>query len=356
MADKRDYYEALGIGKEASDAEIKKAYRKLAKKYHTDVNKEADAEAKFKEVNEAYEVLSDPQKKATYDQYGHAGLDGAAGFGGGGFSGFGGGAGRRNDGPRKGNDRFMQMRVDFMDSIFGKTETVTIDYDEVCDECLGSGAKNKKDIQTCPKCNGTGHVMTQQRTSFGVFQSQSVCPDCGGTGKKILNKCPKCNGQGYEHKRSKIEVKIPAGISSGQQVRIPNKGERGINGGPNGDLYIEIIVTPHKQFVRHGNDIYVQVPISAIDATLGCEIDVPTVYGDVSLTIPAGTQHGQKFRMREKGVKPVNGRGVQGNQIVEVAIEIPTRLSREEKELYEKLRSKKSSESVFDKFKKAFKN
>lgn len=375
MADKRDYYEALGIGKEASDAEIKKAYRKLAKKYHPDVNKEADAEAKFKEVNEAYEVLSDPQKKATYDQYGHAGLDGAAGFGGGGFSGFGGfedifgsffggggfsgfggGAGRRNDGPRKGNDRFMQMRVDFMDSIFGKTETVTIDYDEVCDECLGTGAKNKKDIQTCPKCNGTGHVMTQQRTPFGVFQSQSVCPDCGGTGKKILNKCPKCNGQGYEHKRSKIEVKIPAGISSGQQVRIPNKGERGINGGSNGDLYIEIIVTPHKQFVRHGNDIYVQVPISAIDATLGCEIDVPTVYGDVSLTIPAGTQHGQKFRMREKGVKPVNGRGVQGNQIVEVAIEIPTRLSREEKELYEKLRSKKSSESVFDKFKKAFKN
>ena len=348
MADKRDYYEVLGVTKQSTDAEIKKAYRKLAKKYHPDINKEADAEAKFKEINEAYEVLSDPQKKATYDQYGHAGLDGAAGFGG--------GQTRRNNGPRKGNDRFMQMRVDFMDSIFGKTETVTIDYDEVCEDCLGTGAKNKKDIQTCPKCNGTGHVITQQRTPFGVFETQGVCPECNGTGKKILNKCPKCNGKGYEHKRSKIDVKIPAGISSGQQIRIPNKGERGINGGPNGDLYIEIIVSAHRQFVRNGNDIYVRVPISAVDATLGCEIDVPTVYGDVSLTIPAGTQHGQKFRMRDKGVKPVNGRGTQGSQIVEIAIEIPTKLSREEKELYEKLRSKKSSESVFDKFKKAFKN
>ena len=374
MADKRDYYQVLGVGREASDAEIKKPYRRLAKKYHPDINKEADAEAKFKEVNEAYEVLSDPQKKATYDQYGHAGLDGAAGFGGGGFSGFGGfedifgsffggggfsgfgGQSRRNDGPRKGNDRFMQMRIDFMDAIFGKTETINVDYEEVCDDCLGSGAKNKSDIQTCPKCNGSGHVVTQQRTPFGVFQSQSVCPECNGTGKKIINKCPKCNGKGYEHKRSKIDVKFPAGISSGQQVRIPNKGERGINGGPNGDLYIEIIVSPHKQFVRNGNDIYVQVPISAVDATLGCVIDVPTVYGDVELTIPAGTQYGQKFRMREKGVKPLNGRGVQGSQIVEIKVEIPTKLSREEKELFEKLRSKKSSESVFDKFKKAFKN
>ena len=374
MADKRDYYDVLGINKDASDAEIKKAYRRLAKKYHPDVNKEADAEAKFKEINEAYEVLSDPQKKSTYDQFGHAGLDGAAGFGGGGFSGFGGfedifgsffggggfsgfgGGGRRNDGPRKGNDRFMQMRVDFMDAIFGKTETVKIDYDEVCDDCSGSGAKTKKDIQTCPRCNGSGHVMTQQRTPFGVFQSQSVCPDCNGTGKKIINKCPKCKGKGYEHKHTTIDVKIPAGISSGQQVRIPNKGERGVNGGPNGDLYIEFIVSPHKQFVRNGNDIYVQVPISAVDATLGCEIDVPTVYGDVALNIPAGTQHGQKFRMREKGVKPANGRGMQGSQIVEIVIQIPTKLSREEKELYEKLRNKKGSDSVFEKFKKAFKN
>ncbi len=304
MADKRDYYEVLGISKDASDADIKKAYRKMAKKYHPDINKEPGAEDKFKEINEAYEVLSDPQKKATYDQFGFAGMDGASGFGQGGFGGFedfgdifgsffgggfGGGSRRQNTGPRKGNDRFMQMRIDFMDAIFGKTETITIDLDEQCDECMGTGAKSKSDIQTCSHCGGTGTVTTQQRTPFGVFQSQSVCPECNGTGKTIKHKCPKCNGKGYEHKRVKLDIKIPAGIQTGQQVRVSNKGERGINGGPNGDLYIEIIVSRHSQFVRDGNDIRIAVPISSLDATLGCKIDVPTVYGDVELTIPATT-------------------------------------------------------------------
>lgn len=369
MAEKRDYYEVLGIKKGASEDEIKKAYRKMAKKYHPDVNKDPGAEDKFKEINEAYEVLSDPQKKATYDQFGHAGMDGAN-FGGGGFGGaggfgsfedifgsffgggFGGGQRRAQSGPRKGNDRFMQMRIDFMDAIFGKTETITLEVDEQCSECLGSGAKSKSDIETCPTCNGTGRVVTQQRTAFGVFQNESVCPTCHGSGKKIKNRCPKCNGKGYEHKRVKLDIKIPAGIQSGQQVRVANKGERGINGGLNGDLYIEIIVARHKNFVREGNDIRISIPISIVDATLGCEVDVPTVYGDVSLKIPAGTQHGTLMRLKGKGVKSTRG---QGDQYVEIRLEVPTKLSREEKTLFEKLRKESKEESVFDKFKKAFK-
>ncbi|MCH4284566.1 MULTISPECIES: molecular chaperone DnaJ [Bacillota] len=371
MSDKRDYYEVLGIQKGASDDEIKRAYRKMAKKYHPDVNKEPGAEEKFKEVNEAYEVLSDPQKKATYDQFGFAGMDGAGGFGGGagGFDGFGdfsdifgsffgggfggGGSRRQSNGPRKGDDRFMQMRIDFMDAIFGKEEEISIDVDELCNECNGTGARSKSDIKGCSRCGGTGHVTTQQRTPFGVFQSQSVCPDCNGTGKTIVNKCPKCHGKGYEHKRVKLNIKIPAGIQSGQQVRVPNKGERGVNGGPNGDLYIEILVSRHKQFTRDGNDIRITIPISAIDATLGCKVDVPTVYGDVELTIPAGTQYGQQFRLKGKGVK--SPRGGQGDQYVEVKVEIPTKISRDERELYEKIKNKKEHESPFEKFKNAFK-
>lgn len=367
--EKRDYYEVLGLSKGASEAEIKKAYRSLAKKYHPDVNKEAGAEEKFKEVNEAYEVLSDPQKKANYDQFGHAGMDGAFGGGAGGFSGggfddfsdifgsfFGGGASsrRQSTGPRKGNDRFMQMRIDFMDAVFGKTEEITLEVDEQCSECLGSGARSKDDIQSCSRCNGSGQVQQQSRTPFGVFMTNSICPDCNGSGKQIKNKCPKCHGRGYEHKRVKLEIKIPAGIQSGQQIRVANKGERGTNGGPNGDLYIEINVNRHPNFVRDGNDIRISVPISAVDATLGCSVDVPTVYGDVELTIPAGTQHGTQFRLRGKGVKAARGTG-QGDQYVEVKVEIPTKLSREERDIYEKLKNSKKSESPFEKFKKAFK-
>lgn len=364
---KRDYYEVLGLQKGASDDEIKKAYRKMAKKYHPDVNKEPGAEEKFKEVNEAYEVLGDPQKKATYDQFGHAGMDGAN-FSGGGFGGFedfgdifgsffgggfGGGQRRQSNGPRKGNDRFMQMRIDFMDAIFGKNEEITIEVDEQCSECLGSGAKSKSDVQVCPRCQGSGTVTQQQRTPFGVFQSQSVCPECGGTGKTIKNKCPKCHGRGYEHKRVKLDIKIPAGIQSGQQVRVANKGERGMNGGPNGDLYIEILVGRHKQFVRDGNDIRITIPIDALDAVLGTKVEVPTVYGDVELTIPAGTQYGQQFRLRGKGVK--SPRGEQGDQYVEVKVEIPSKITKEEKEMYEKIRSHKTHESPFERFKRAFK-
>ncbi|MBE6108079.1 MAG: molecular chaperone DnaJ [Erysipelotrichaceae bacterium] len=372
---KRDYYEVLGLSKGASDAEIKKAYRSLAKKYHPDMNKEPGAEEKFKEINEAYEVLSDPQKKATYDQFGHAGMDGAGfgGFGQGGFSsagfddlndifgsffggGFGGGSRRASNGPRKGQDRYMQMRISFMDAIFGKTETIKVDLDEQCSDCGGTGAYSKSDIQTCSTCHGTGSVMQQQRTVFGVMQTQAPCPDCGGTGKKILRKCTKCNGKGYEHKRVEVEVKIPAGIQSGQQLRVSGKGERGTNGGPNGDLFIEIIVASHEKFVREGRNIYIDVPISNVDAALGCTIDVPTVYGEVELTIPAGTQTGTQFRIRGKGVKDLRN-SEPGDQYVEISVEIPKKLSREERELYMKLRdlNRKEGKSVFEKFKDAFK-
>lgn len=379
MADKRDYYEVLGISKGASDDEIKRAYRKLAKKYHPDVNKEADAEEKFKEVNEAYEVLSDAQKRATYDQFGHAGMDGAGfgqgfsgGFGGmnmddlgdifssfmgGGFGGFGFGdtrSSRRNNGPMKGDHRYMSMEIDFLDAIHGVDKIVNITYDKKCEHCGGSGAASSADIETCPTCGGRGRVLRQTRTAFGIMQSEGVCPDCNGTGKHIKKRCPHCNGEGYTSVKEQIEVSIPAGIQSGQQVRVQGYGERGVNDGPNGDLYIEVRVRPHKHFVRDGNNIYVTVPISAVDATLGTKIDVPTVNGDVELTIPAGTQPNQQLRIRGYGAKDLRT-GVVGDQYVEVKVEIPKKLSREEKELYEKLSTKDKKESVFEKFKKSFK-
>ncbi len=371
MAEKRDYYEVLGLSKGASDDEIKKAYRSLAKKYHPDINKAPDAEEKFKEINEAYEVLSDPQKKASYDQFGFAGMEGGMGQGGFDFGGgfgdfssifddfFGGAFGqrtgsRRNSGPRRGQDRLMQLRVEFMDAIFGKTEDISLEVDEQCPDCLGSGARSKDDIKTCTRCNGTGTVITQQRTILGVMQSQSVCPECNGTGKKIVNKCKSCNGRGYQHKKVDIEVKIPEGIQTGQQIRISGRGERGANGGPNGDLYIEVIVGTHKYFRRDGRNIEIEIPVSAVDATLGCKVDVPTVYGDVEMTIPAGTQNGTKFKLKNKGVKDMRTNSY-GDEIVQVNLEINRKLSREEKELYEKLRKLESKETVFDRFKKAFK-
>ena len=375
MADKRDYYEVLGLERSASDSDIKKAYRTLAKKYHPDLNKAPDAADKFKEIQEAYEVLSDAQKRAAYDQYGFAGVDPQQGFQGfNGFSGFdgfgnindifdsffGGGSGfsrsQRTTGPRKGSDRIMTLRIDFMDAINGVTKNINLDMEEQCSECLGSGARSKDDIKVCPTCHGSGRVLRQQQTMFGMMQSESACPDCKGTGKKIEKACTRCKGKGYLKKKIQVEVNIPAGIQTGQQLRIQGKGERGIDGGPNGDLYIEVIVNEDSHFIRDGKDILITIPISAIDATLGCKVDVPTVYGDVELTIPAGTQPNQKFRLRGKGVKDTRG-GMPGDQYVEVDIVIPSSVSREEKEHYEKLKSleKKSRKSVFERFKNTFK-
>ncbi len=375
MADKRDYYEVLGVNKSASADEIKRAYRKMAKKYHPDVNKAADAEEKFKEVQEAYDVLSDDNKKAAYDRYGHAAFEqGAGGFGGAGGQGFGGfgfddvdlgdifgsffgGSGRtqqRRSGPMQGEDRFVQLEIDFMDAIRGKKTEIKINYDEQCPHCHGTGAKKPEDVQTCPRCGGTGTIRTQQRSPFGTFVNQTTCPDCNGTGKVVKEKCDHCKGKGYINKNITVELNIPAGINTHQQLRVPGKGNRGLNGGPNGDLYVEIYVKPHKYFTRQNNDIHIAVPVSAIDATLGCEIDVPTVYGDVTMKIPEGTQTGTTMRLKGKGVKNLRNDNY-GDQYVRVDVKIPTKLTKAEKDLYTKLRNANKKESIFEQFKKTFK-
>lgn len=383
MAEKRDYYEVLGVSKNASDDEIKRAYRKLAKKYHPDLNKEPGAADKFKEVNEANEVLSDPQKRKAYDQFGFAGVDPNAqaggGFGGfgdfsgfssGGFSdfsdvfsdmfggmggGFSSGRSYRRSGPSKGEDAFKRMNISFMDACFGKNETLNLTFDEQCEHCHGSGAESSSDIEDCPKCHGTGMVETVQRTILGAMRTQSVCPDCRGTGKHVKKACHVCNGQGYIRKTSPVEIKIPAGINSGQQLRVQGKGGRGENGGPNGDLYIEVNVTPHKYFVRDGKDIHLDIPVSAIDATLGTSVDVPTIDGDVTMKIPAGTQDGSKLRLKNKGVVDLRG-GKKGDQIVTVRIKVNENLSKKEKDLYKQLQElqSKGSDSIWQKFKKQF--
>ena len=373
MATKRDYYEVLEVAKDADQQTIKRAYRKLAKKYHPDVNKEPDAEEKFKEVQEAYDVLSNEDKRAAYDRYGHAAFDqNAGGFGGAGgfqqgfdfddlgdiFSSFFGGGGQRSSrqtGPRRGPDHQMQVEIDFMDAINGKTMDLKINYDEQCPHCHGSGAKSSEDVVTCSRCGGTGQIKTQQLTAFGTFVNQSVCPDCHGTGKTVKNKCPHCHGSGYTNKNITVELKIPAGIDSHQQLRVAGKGGRGSNGGPNGDLYVEILVRRHPHFIREGRNIYITIPISAVNATLGCEVDVPTPYGEVSLKIPEGTQPGTTLRLRGKGVKDLRSDNY-GDELVKVEVKIPTKLSKEEKELYSQLAKKdKKKDSFFDSFKKAFK-
>jgi molecular chaperone DnaJ len=377
--EKRDYYEVLGLDKNASDEDIKKAYRTLAKKYHPDLNKAPDAADRFKEVQEAYEVLSDPQKKAAYDQFGFAGTDpnaqgfsGFSGFSSGDFGGFGdifndlfsdmgmGGysrSSRTDGGPRKGTDRIMSMDLDFMEAVHGTTKTLELNVEEQCPDCLGSGARSKSDIQVCPTCHGSGRVMTQQRTMFGVMQSERACPDCGGTGRKILHACPKCKGRGYLKKKVEVEVKIPAGINTGQQLRIPGRGDRGVNGGPNGDLYIEVVVGRHKNFVRDGLNILIEIPVSAVDATLGTTVSVPTVYGEVDLTIPAGTQPNQRFRLRGQGVKEERTGSV-GDQYVDVKVVVPSSTTKEEKEYYQKLKQiqdRSRTKNVFERFKDQFK-
>lgn len=375
MADKRDYYEVLGLSKGASDDEIKKAYRKLAKKYHPDVNKEPGAEEKFKEINEAYEVLSDPQKRANYDQFGFAGADGQ-GFGGfsnmggfsdlndifnafmggsgfGNFSGFSSSRSSRQNGPIKGENRYMSLTIDFLEAVRGVKKTISISVDRKCKSCNGSGAKSPSDIEICPSCHGSGRVQKTVRTAFGMMSQTAVCPDCGGSGRHIKKICPDCFGKGFNTVKEKVEVSIPAGINSGQQVRVAGYGERGSNGGDNGDLYIEIMVKPHSNFVRQGNDILIQVPISAVDATLGTTIEVPTCHDDVELKVPAGSQPGTKLRIKGYGVPYLNS-AAKGDQYVELKVIIPTKLTPTEKELYEKLAGKKH-ESPFDKFKDTFK-
>ena len=376
MAEKNDYYETLGVSKSASKDDIKSAYRKLAKKYHPD-NKETGNETKFKEVQEAYDILYDDQKRRTYDQFGHAAFEQGAGGAGGGnpFSGFGfgdegvdlgdifssffGGGARRssgsNAGPRKGNDSLLRVKVDFMDTILGRDIEIPVEVDEKCPRCNGTGAKDASSIKTCPHCNGKGYIRVQRRSLFGVVEQQEVCPQCGGKGKIVTNKCPDCNGQGYLHKRKNVKVHILAGINNGQQIRVTGMGERGVNGGENGDLYVEIVVKPHKYFVREGNDIKLEIPLDFVDAILGTTIEVPTVYGDVQVTIPAGTQPNTVLRLKGQGVKDLRT-GKPGDQYIKVIIQMPTSLSKEQKELLEKYKEKsKDTDNIFKKFQKIFK-
>lgn len=379
---KRDYYEVLGITRSADSNEIKKAYRKLAKKYHPDANDSHDAEEKFKEIQEAYEVLSDENKKASYDRFGHSAFDQngnqgfsgfSQGFGGGFSSSFGGfedlsdlfgsffsgfgsnSSSRSKNMPIQGDDKFMVLEIDFMEAVSGADKEIEIMFDEVCDHCHGTGAENPDDIQTCSTCKGSGVINEEVRTAFGTMMQQKVCPVCHGSGKVISEKCHKCHGVGSISKRVKIDVKIPQGINTGQQMRIVGKGEKGHNGGAYGDLYIEIKVKDSPIFRRENNDIYLNVPISFSDAAMGTKINVPTIYGDVELTIPEGTQTNTKFRLKGKGVKDIRTNNTFGNQYVIVDVQTPKKLSKEQKELFKKLRdleNDNTSSSFFSKFKK----
>ncbi|MGE6751997.1 MULTISPECIES: molecular chaperone DnaJ [Rossellomorea] len=371
---KRDYYEVLGVGKDASKDEMKKAYRKLSKKYHPDINKEADADEKFKEISEAYEVLSDDQKRAQYDRFGHTdpnqGFGGGADFGGGGFGGFedifntffGGGGGRRRDpnAPRQGADLQYTMSLTFEEAVFGKDTEIEIPREEECDTCHGSGAKPGTKVNTCSHCNGSGQLNVEQNTPFGRIVNRRVCHYCNGTGKQIKEKCSTCGGAGKVQKRRKISVKIPAGIDDGQQLRVTGQGEPGINGGPAGDLYVVFHVRSHDFFERNGDDIYCEMPVTFAQAALGDEIEVPTLHGKVKLKVPAGTQTSTRFRLKGKGVPNVRGYGT-GDQHVQVKVVTPSKLTDKQKQLLREFADisgqvpDEQHESFFDKVKKAFK-
>lgn len=370
---KRDYYEVLGVSKTASKEEIRKAYRKLARKYHPDVNKEPGSEEKFKEVKEAYEVLSNEQKRAQYDQFGHAGAQGQ-GFGGGGFSAddFGGfgdifdmffGGGRRRDpnAPRQGEDLQYTMTIDFEDAVFGKEMDIHIPKEETCDTCQGSGAKPGTSPDTCQYCSGTGQLNIEQQTPFGRVVNRRVCHHCQGSGKLIREKCTTCGGTGSVKKRKKISIKIPAGIHDGQQIRVSAQGEPGKNGGPPGDLYVVIHVKEHEFYERDGDNIFCEMPLTFAQAALGDEIEVPTLYGKVKLKIPAGTQTGRIFRLKGKGVPNLRGYG-QGDQHIKVRVITPTNLSEQQKKLLREFNELAGNqppgeheESFFQRVKKAFK-
>ncbi|MDU4860008.1 MAG: molecular chaperone DnaJ [Terrisporobacter othiniensis] len=353
MSTKRDYYDVLGVGKSADATEIKKAYRKLAMKYHPDKNPgDKEAEEKFKEINEAYEVLSDETKRNNYDQFGHEGVNGqgfggAGGFGGQGFGGFddifgdifgdmfgggfGGGRPRRR-GPERGADIRQRINISFEEAAFGKKVQVKINRSEECDECHGSGAKPGTSKKTCPTCNGSGQVQSVQRTPFGNIASTRTCATCNGEGEVIDSPCSKCHGKGSIRKTKTIEVDIPAGIDEGQMIKLSGQGEFGTRGGPRGDLYIEVSVNVHQLFTREGYDVYLEMPITFAQATLGDEIQVPTLDGKVQYQVPEGTQTGTVFRLKGKGIPKLRS-NVRGDQYVKVTVEIPKKLNDKQKEL-----------------------
>lgn len=375
---KKDYYEILGVEKTATQAEIKSAFRKLAKKYHPDVNKEPDAEAKFKEIGEAYAVLSDEQKRAQYDQFGHAAFDGAGGgyggfdpgdidlndilrsvFGGGfsgGFSsGFGdfsdffGGGGRSANASRKGRDTLVRLDLSFEEAAFGVDKEIELSLNDTCDECHGKGGFDEK---TCDVCHGSGTVITETRSIFGVVQSRSTCSKCQGKGKTYARTCSSCKGTGQVKKKKTISIHIPEGVDNGYQLRISGKGESGVNGGPNGDIYFEIRVSSSSFYEREGEDLYVNVPITIAQAALGCKKEVPTIYGNVVMDIKPGVMSGTKYKLKGKGLKVPNSIR-KGDEYVIINVITPTKLSREQKKLLTSLaETDLESEAAFREYKK----
>lgn len=350
MAEKKDFYEVLGVSKDASDDEIKKAYRKLAKKYHPDMNPgDKKAEAKFKEVGEAYEVLSDPQKRARYDQFGHAGVDpsygaGPGGFGGGFedidlgdlfgsfFGGFGGSTRTRNpNGPIRGRDIGLTLSLSFEEAALGCKKDISVPHLETCETCSGSGAKKGTSPEVCPTCGGSGTVRATERTMLGTMQVQKTCPHCGGKGRIIKDVCPDCGGQGRVRKQRKLTVTVPAGINHGQTFTLRGQGDQGLNGGPAGDANITVSVRPDPVFERDGYDIWCDIPITFMQAALGDEITVPTLEGKVKYNVPEGTQPQTVFRLKGRGVPFINGRG-KGDQFVRVAVEVPKSLNNKQKQ------------------------
>lgn len=379
MAGKRDYYDVLGVSREASQDEIKKAYRKMSLKYHPDVHPDKEeAEARFKEINEAYEVLSDSQKRATYDRFGHSAFDpsqGPGGFGGGGFDFgmggfedifdmfFGGGDRGRSRGPTRGADREMELSIDLEDAVFGAEKEIQIPRMEECDTCEGSGAQPGTEVKRCSTCGGTGQVRSVQSTPFGRFETVRTCGKCSGQGTAIEKPCKQCNGSGQVRRVRKVSLKIPAGVDTGSRLRMQGEGGPGQLGGPPGDLYIYIRVNPHPIFKRQGYELTCEVPISFVDAALGAEITVPTLDGEHKITIPEGTQTGTVFKVRGKGVPHLRSRR-RGDQNVVVKVAVPTRLSARQKQLLREFAREESEEQndndnpkkdkgFFDKFKDA---
>ena len=365
---KRDYYEILGVSKDADEKEIKSAFRKLAKKYHPDVSKEPDAAEKFKEAQEAYAVLSDEGKRRQYDQYGHAAFDqmnGGAGFdfsdfdfsdifgdlfgsafggGFGNFSGFGGG-GARSSRARRGADKLMRVNLTFDEAVFGCKKNIDVDFYDECDSCSGKGGK---DEVTCSTCHGSGTVTQQQNTLFGAFMTRTTCPDCNGKGKTYKETCSSCRGTGSIKKHKTLEVKVPAGVDTGNQLRLAGKGDAGSNGGPSGDLYLEFKVKEHELYERDGNDIYLELPLTITEAVLGCKKEIPTLYGNVKLSIEAGANTGDKHRLKGKGVEDLQT-GSKGNMYVIINVIIPDKIDKKQKKLFEELSETNLKTSEFKK-------
>lgn len=381
MADKKDFYEVLGVDRGAGEDEIKKAYRKAAKKYHPDLNPgDKESEKKFKEAAEAYEVLSDSEKKAKYDQFGHAGVDpnfGAGGYGGGfggGFNGevdlgdifssffgggFGGGRSRNPNAPRRGGDASASVTISFEEAAKGCKKTIQVTRVEACSDCKGSGAESGSSPKTCPSCHGSGQINVTQRTPFGAMQTSRVCDQCRGTGKIIDKPCRTCAGKGSVRRTKEVTIEIPAGIDDGQIINMRAGGDAGTNGGPSGDLHIHVSVRPHPLFEREGFNVYCNVPITFSQAALGCEVTVPTLDGKVKFKIPEGTQPNSEFRLKDKGIQRLNSSG-RGDQYVKIVLEVPKNLSEHQKKVLKQFDDEttesnyKERKGFFDKLKDLF--